>query len=226
MEVATTSRAETSADLPIEDYRAISKPAVFGLILGLAGIAGFLSPVFLFLPVLAAVTSFLGLYQIGRFPDELSGRGPGRFGLALGLFTLVGGGAWHGYVYATEVPEDAQRVAFWELMADTRPAQPKIPPTALQLDGQRIFIKGYVHPGVADSGAVDNFLLVPDMGTCCFGGQPQLTHMIDVQLAGNLRIKYSYRKRALAGILRVDPRVTAADGSQGPCYRLEADFLN
>ena len=74
-------------------------------------------------------------------------------------------------------------------------------------------------------GPVDKFLLVPDMGTCCFGGQPKLTDMIEVKLAKGQVINYSMRKRALAGVFEVDPRIMAPDGSQGACYRLVAEFV-
>lgn len=210
----------------LPDYRALSKAAVFSLVLSLAGFAWLLSPMFAFLPLLGLASSLIGIWQVKRHAEDLTGRVPALVACVLSAVLLVLGGAWHTYVYITEVPENAQRVAFWELLADTRPLQPPIPPSALQLDGQRIFIKGYVHPSVADTGMVSEFLLVPDMGTCCFGGQPKLTHMINVRLSNNLRLKYSYRKRALAGVFHVDPSIQDPSGTQGPCYTLEADFLN
>lgn len=216
--------AQTVNDDFIE-YRAISKAVVFSLVLSLAGVSGLLSAPMLALSLGAVIVGWIGIRQVRRYPQELTGLIPGYFSMVLGVLVFLGGSAWHGYEYATEVPENAQRVAFWELMASDRPGQPPIPPTALQLDGQRIFIKGYVHPAVQNSGMVDQFLLVGDMGTCCYGGQPKLTHMIEVKLTDSLKIKYSYRKRSLAGVLHVDPRPKAANGTQGACYYLVADYL-
>jgi len=225
MNSATYMQPNQDSSVELHDYRAISKAVVFAFVLSLSGIAGLLSPLFLVLPAFAVVSGVVGVRQIRRYPNELTGTKVGYFAVSLAAVVLVVGSSLHAYEYATEVPENAERVAFWELMADERPGQPRIPPTALQLDGQRIFIKGYVHPAVQDAGMVDRFLLVGDLGTCCYGGQPKLTHMIDVQLSGNLKVKYSYRKLALAGILRVDPTPKSADGLEGACYSLEADYL-
>jgi hypothetical protein len=218
-------QSDRGGEVESHDYRAISKAVVFALVLSLAGIAGLLAPLFLVLPTLALFIGAIGVRQVRRYPHELTGAKPGYFAIGLAAVVLVVGSSLHAYEYATEVPDNAQRVAFWELQASKQPGQPRIPPTALQLDGQRIFIKGYVHPSVQNSGMVNQFLMVGDLGLCCYGGQPELTHMIDVRLSGDLKIKYSYRKRALAGILHVDPTPKSADGLQGACYYLEADYL-
>jgi hypothetical protein len=63
------------------------------------------------------------------------------------------------------------------------------------------------------------------MGTCCFGGQPKLTDMIQVTLADPLRIKYSYQRRKLAGVLKVDRRLKPISGLKGVYYQLEADYV-
>ena len=61
------------------------------------------------------------------------------------------------------------------------------------------------------------------MGTCCFGGQPKLTDMIEVTLDEPLRIEYSMRKRKLAGIFKVDTQLKAIDGLGGVYYQLQAN---
>lgn len=226
MSISSLTNSDTAEPELPHEYRALSKAAIFGLVLSLAGYSGLLAPAFLIFAATGLVAGLIGVRQIRRYPDELTGRIPAQFAVVQSALLLLGGGAYHSYVYATEVPEGARRTAFWELMASERPMQPVIPPTALELDGQRIFIKGYVHPAVQDAGSVDQFLLVPDMGTCCFGGQPKLTHMIDVKLVNNLQIKYSYRKRTLVGTFHVNPNVVAPDGSQGPCYSMVVDVLN
>jgi len=104
----------------------------------------------------------------------------------------------------TEVPPDHIRTGFWELQPD--PDRPELPvsPKSLELTGKKVFIKGYIHPGVASSGKVNRFILVPDMGTCCFGGDPKATDMIEVYIpdAAN-RLAYSRTRIKLAGTFEV-----------------------
>ena len=68
-----------------------------------------------------------------------------------------------------------------------------------ELNEQRIFVKGYVHPGVSETAELRKFILVPDMGTCCFGGQPALSDMIEVSILGDQGIRYTRRKRKEQG---------------------------
>ena len=50
-----------------------------------------------------------------------------------------------------------------------------------ELDGKKVFIKGYMYPSSQMTG-IREFVLCRDNGTCCFGGQPRLTDMIRVKL--------------------------------------------
>ena len=63
------------------------------------------------------------------------------------------------------------------------------------------------------------------MKTCCFGGQPKLTDMIEVTLRDPRRVNFSYARRRLAGILKVDPRLKPISGLQGVYYQLDADHV-
>ena len=85
-------------------------------------------------------------------------------------------------------------------------------------------MKGYVYPD-GQQYNIRDFILVKDMGTCCFGGQPPLTHMIEVSLQGENRVAYAMRKRKLAGILTVDTRLKPVTKLGGVYFRLEADYV-
>ncbi len=85
---------------------------------------------------------------------------------------------------------------------------------ALSLDGKKIFLKGYVHPTSVTSTSAKNFVLVPDWATCCFGGQPPLTHMVEVNLKGDMSVRASQRKIKLAGTLKVDKNLKPISGSR------------
>ena len=67
--------------------------------------------------------------------------------------------------------------------------------------------------------------MVPDMGTCCFGGQPKPTDMIEVTLREPLKIEYTRRRRKLGGIFKVNPMPRKFGKLVGVYYRLEADYL-
>jgi hypothetical protein len=69
------------------------------------------------------------------------------------------------------------------------------------------------------------FVIVPDLGTCCFGGQPPLTHMIEVTLTGDQYAHKDFRKKRLAGTFSVNPYLKPVDGLQGVYYQLRADIL-
>ncbi len=63
------------------------------------------------------------------------------------------------------------------------------------------------------------------MGTCCFGGQPALTDMIEVTLRDPLRAKFSYQRRKIAGVFSVDKTLKEVSGLTGVYYQLDADYL-
>ena len=212
----------TSAESDV--YRAVSRAAVASIVLSVFGLAAFATPFLLLLPLLGVVFAFLAFASIKKYPDEIIGRPIAVVGLSLGVLVMVLAPAYHGYVYATEVPEGYTRVSFSSLMSGKN--QPDAPPVeAMEWDGKPIFIKGYVHPTSMDTQMSKKFVLVPDLGTCCFGGQPPLTHMIEVTLTGE---QYAYKntlKKRLAGTLSVDPRLKPVDGLTGVYYQLRADIL-
>jgi len=76
-------------------------------------------------------------------------------------------------------------------------------------------------------GNVRQFVLVGDLGTCCFGGQPSLTHMIDVTLEkGQDSVAYNTYRRNLTGTLYVSRTPLRSPGvEKGGYYRLVADSI-
>jgi Protein of unknown function (DUF3299) len=221
-------------------YRAISRSAVvsavmFGLSLPLVVLAlvsmrfqvgdavplGMLGALF---AGFAVVLGISGARTVRRYPSEYTGGRLARTGLFGGLVLLFAGTAIASVTYNTEVPEGYKRVGFWELQPD--PDEPTLPfsPKAFELSGTQIFIKGYMHPGVASSGKVDHFILVPDMGTCCFGGQPKSTDMIEVFVPeGKQRVAYSPRRIKLAGTFMLADRPIQSLGLNGVWYHMQVD---
>jgi hypothetical protein len=240
MATVTELSPPLSHEEELAPYRAVSRSAVVSVILAvicmpLVGLA-IVSSLFRFgdavqvgllggaLAIPAVLLGFSGWRSVLRYPEEYTGGGLARFGCITGIGLMLGGFAAASYTYATEVPEGHLRVGFWELQPDPdRPELYPIGPKALEFHEKKIFIKGYMHPGVASSGKVEYFILVPDMGTCCFGGQPKPTDMIAVHVPdAEERPSYSTHKLSLAGTFALADRPMDGIGLKGVWYHLQA----
>ena len=219
----TWAGSSDQLDLEYYQYKAVCTASIVGLVFAFLSLICLLSPTLLFLPGIGIITSLYAVNKVRKFRDELTGLGMAKIALFLNamLFIVVSG--YHSYIYATEVPEGYQRISFVDLQpADGEPGP--VPRTALELDGQKVFIKGYTYPGERRLN-LKTFVLVPDIGTCCFGGQPALTDMIEVTLDDPLRANYSMFCRKLTGVLEVDNKIKPVSGLGGVYYRLKADGI-
>lgn len=208
-----------------ERYRALSTSAVASLIVGVLSVLAILDWTLVAIPLVGIGLSILALAKIRRHADELTGQRLAQTGLVLSLVFGIVGPALLTHQYVTEVPEGYERISYAELQPDeTQPGQ-QVPPSALALEGKKIFIKGYVYPG-RDKDGIRRFLLVRDRGECCFGGNPKITDRILVTLEDPLRLTYSTRIHKLAGTFHVEVRNSAIDdASGGVYYHLTADHL-
>ncbi len=220
----SVSGNSAATDVGSEVYQSVSQAAVASLVLGLFGLTSLFFALMIALPLVGIVFAFMAFRAFRRFPHEYLGRPIAYLGATLcGLLLLIAP-TWHAYVYLTEVPDGYARVDFGALMSD--PGKADVPTqVAIDLNGEPIFIKGYIHPTSMDSLQAKRFVLVPDLGTCCFGGQPPLTHMIEVSLTGDQYATRSYRRQRLAGTLKVNPSLKPIEGLTGVFYQLKADVL-
>lgn len=210
----------------VQAYRAISRSAILAAVLGFVSLLTLIFPSLLILPLVGLALGFTALSTIRRYPNEYTGRRLALVGITLCGLLFVGSTALHTAIYMTEKPDWAERVSFAELQPDVNRPELMISPQALELNGQDIFIKGYMHPGVASMGKVNHFILVPDMGTCCFGGQPKPTDMIEVAIVGDApRVAYSTRRIRLAGKFSVNPYGQQRLGLNNVCYQLQATVV-
>ena len=215
---------EPSADE--ENYRSVSKYAAFSLTLAVMSFTGLLFPAFTIFGLAAIVLGVLGRVSISRYPLELTGIKLANMGMVFGGVLFVVANSLHIYEYMTELPEGYMRVSFYDLQPERGSPLPISEMAIRELDGKKIFIKGYVHPGVDGMGATNQFVMVRDMGTCCFGGQPKVADMIEVTLQDPHRIKYSTRRRKLGGILTIVPPHGEAIGDlEAGYFKLDADYL-
>jgi hypothetical protein len=217
------------------DYRAMSSGAVVGLVLGLLsalmlgaaanslGAALVVAPV----PILGIVISLRALAQIRRLPEDYTGSGLAKFGLSLSAFFLVSGLGAAAYVYATEVPDGYERISFLSMKPGEleERAGTLIPENIQRLDGERVFIKGYMRPPAQRSN-LSAFLLVRDNQQCCFGPLADVKYFdqMRVELARPLKAEYSTGVYRVGGRLKIHPE-NAAPGNPQPVYTLVADHL-
>ncbi|MDB4679265.1 DUF3299 domain-containing protein [Rhodopirellula sp.] len=213
--------AEDSVEFP---YRAISSTAITSLVFAGLGFVGglFLWPA-LGLSLIGFMTAWVGYRQIRKYPQEYEGLNIAAAGMCLNALIVIGGSSMHAYVYLTEVPEGYTRVQFYELQQETSQSIDAPTQRAIEIDGESVFLKGYIHPS-SGSGMLKRFILVPDLGTCCFGGQPKSCDMIEVTLTDGQSTKAGLTKKKLAGtfLLNTAPRrVTDFDNSV--FYRMKVD---
>ncbi|MCA9139936.1 MAG: DUF4190 domain-containing protein [Planctomycetales bacterium] len=216
----------SSADEVDFPYRALSRSAIASLVLFVLALVGLIPPfeAMLALAILGMLFAFIAIRTIKRYPNEFSGLGLAKFGILANLIVLAGGISMHTYVYLTEVPPGHIRVKFSKLKFPAEPDRPT--PTAFDIDGKDVFIAGYIHPS-SGGGMLRQFVLVGDLGTCCFGGQPKSSEMIEVTLTGGQTVKGGMTRRKLAGkftLNKVPQKQTDFDNEV--FYRLKGHKVN
>ena len=184
------------------DYRALSGAAVMSLALAFLSALALFSLYLAVIPISGVLFGLYAVLQIRKHPSELTGRGVAIAGMILSFSLLVASVSVASYVYATEVPRGYERIFYSQLQPEEGKIGQKIPPLAEELDGKKVFIKGYVFPGKQRQG-IKTFLLVRDKGDCCFGGNPKLTDRIQVTLADPERLRFDPYLHKIAGTFRL-----------------------
>lgn len=96
-----------------------------------------------------------------------------------------------------------------------------IPAAVKGYDGKAVTVRGYVLALRLKKGLVQDFLLLRDQGTCCFGDTPQINHFIRVTLKGQGFKPGTITPVEVSGVLRVGE--TYVQGYLTGIYSLEAD---
>jgi hypothetical protein len=197
--------------------------AVVSLALGVLSFVAVFAITLSIIPLAAVLTGMYAWRQIALRQGEMSGQRLANIGIGLGLMFWLSGWALLAYQRAVEVPEGYRRLTFDELQPDENVPNELIPASAQAVDGQRVFMKGYMLPG-RQTHDIHEFLLVWSSGDCCFGGNPPLTHVVEVKFAPELSIDYSTQVQRVAGTFHVDRNVGGSLG-QNVIYRLDADWV-
>ncbi|HET6883134.1 MAG TPA: DUF4190 domain-containing protein [Pirellulales bacterium] len=215
-------------DLVEDDYRqykALSTLAVVSFAAGVLSVLTFVGWSLAAIPMVGIVAGLLAVRQIRATPDVYTGEHFALVGTLLCGLLWTGGWSRLAYVHATEVPPGYERISYDDLQVDE--AQPNTfpPARAVDLDGKKVFIKGYVYqPTGGQTSGLTRFILVRDKGQCCFGGNPKITDMIEVKLKRGLEAEFNMQVRKLAGTFRIGAG-QGIDGLTGALYHLDADHL-
>jgi hypothetical protein len=205
------------------EYRPVSPAAAMSVIAGLLALLAAVlvndlgATTLVFVSTIGLWTGYRGISAIRRY--EMEGRRAARAGIVLSTLALATGIGITTYQSLYEVPQGCMRISY-DLLQPT-PGE-SIPRSAKELDGKDVFIKGYMYPGSQTTG-IREFVLCRDNGTCCFGGQPKLTDMIQVKLEEPLALDYHTGLRQVAGKFRVEPE-TAPGGLGSVLYHLDANY--
>lgn len=206
------------------DYRPVPPMAVISLITSVVGISSLLTEFALPITMAGCILCLLSLRTFGRNPEEFSGRLLPVIGSILSFSSLLVGSVLHAYTYATELPQGYHRLNFTTDISKkgfvTVDGHTDFHEDVKILDGQLVFIKGYMYP----EGRIDDirrFVLVRDSDTCCFGGQPALNDMIQVVMTDKSpSATYSQSMVAIGGVFKLKDLHRA--GSLTPAYEIEA----
>jgi hypothetical protein len=223
-EAQTTYTSESTGDEENFDYKALSRSAVVSIVFAVIGVLAWESVYLVVLPLVAVIAGFSSLNLIERYKNELTGKKIALIGVLLGGFMVLASPIRHTIIYFTEVPDGYERVSFSVLKSPS--GAPDLPTLeAAKLDGKKIFLKGYIHPTSLSTKNAKTFIIVPDWATCCFGGQPPLTHMIEVHLLNDKYASKSIRQHSIAGTFTLIPNGKHVEGLNGVYYQLEADHF-
>lgn len=216
-------------EMPVENefaYHPIPVVAPVTLVLGLLSVIGLASVPGIIVPLSGTILGLLGWRQIASARGEYGGKWLTLTGLVLSSAFLLAGTSLHAYTYATEVPEGYERMSFrW--LAQQKPivedGQTRVADEAKELDGQKVFVKGYMYPEKSQKN-LKRFVLCKDTGQCCFGGKPALTDMILVEFVNDTRA--DFRELTLVSVAGTfHTKKVVVGGELVALYTLEGEYF-
>jgi hypothetical protein len=181
----------------------------------------------LLVPVVGIMLAAIALGQIRRSSGAYGGEKLAWVLVAVMAVQLASAAGLHAYAFATEVPDGFQRVSFpndisqYELK--TVDGRLQIPEPVQVLDGQPVFLKGYMYPKRETEG-LTQFVLCKDMGQCCFGGNPKPTDMIVIKMDKGLRANQRTGLVSVAGVFHTQADID--EEGLNPVYQLDCSFFS
>ncbi|MDB4680212.1 MAG: DUF3299 domain-containing protein [Planctomycetaceae bacterium] len=185
-------------------YKPIPVLAPVTLVLGVASLLVFVTAFGIIVGAIGAILGVICLLGILRNRSEIGGFRMTSVGLLLCLCTATYGSSKLIYDYQTEVPAGFERISFSNDIAEKGFSYEKgkgswaIHADVEKLDGQQIFLKGFMYPTRLKEG-ITEFILAKDNGECCFGGEPKVTDMILIKLDKPLKVDFTDKRVSIAG---------------------------
>ncbi|MCA9237850.1 MAG: hypothetical protein KDA44_20390 [Planctomycetales bacterium] len=233
--MSTTEAMPSSAVAGADDdfqYRTLATSAIAALALGMLSLLIFVagrdsltgSLAFAPFPLLALWMARRTQTQLREAPGQYTGGRLAAAGAAIAAFSLIGGVGSSAFTYATEVPEGYERITFVDLRPDQTDERAGlvVPKKTAALDGEKIFLKGFMRPPQYDK--VNKFLLVRDNQQCCYGDLSQVKYydQVWVELPAQQMAQYDSKVFRVHGTLHVHPDNLRRAGGQ-TVYSLVAD---
>jgi hypothetical protein len=107
-------------------------------------------------------------------------------------------------------PPAAERLPLIELGDFDYTEGMALPDKVTRWNRKPVIVTGYVNP-TRQTREISRFLLVKDLGSCCFGKAPQINHFIDVALKDGQTVNYSRDPVTVRGVLEIG-EVMSDDG--------------
>lgn len=208
-------------------YRPVPPSAPVSLFLGVCSALSLVSVLAFVFCLLGVGVGLAALLKIRGSRGEYGGKLLASAGTLLSAFFLVGGIGWHSYLFATEVPEGYQRVTFRTdisakgFVQENGTVGPH--PDVAALDGKKVFLKGYMYPEEKQEG-IRSFILVKDSGQCCYGGNPDLRDMIQVEILDPHGVELDTGLVSVAGTFHL--KDFSKGGQLMPVYELETTHFS
>jgi len=223
MSIGVESKWGTAEIEAVANYRPLSTLAVASCLWVVLSLAALVDWSLAALPVVGMVLGVWAWQRVRRHRHELAGGGLAIGGIAANLVVLVASWITLTYVHALEVPPGCIVVDYDQLQPNPSVAGQQVSDRARELDGRRVLLKGYALAG-RHSQNIKQFVLMRDNMSCCFGGNPKPTDMVEVSLSGDRQWNYTKDMLRVAGTFHVVQTATT-DGRRQPLYRLDADYL-
>ncbi|PQO33919.1 DUF3299 domain-containing protein [Blastopirellula marina] len=227
MSTTTESNSYFSGDVDpamYEQYRSISSLAVTALLIGFVSLVALLAFPLILISLIGIAMGIWAAISVRKNRATQTGFPLAVTGIILSTLTLFAGTGRYIYEEYFDLPPGYEVVAFGLLQKQPGQTLP-VPDSALELNGKQVLLRGYVYPH-SQKKNLTRFVMVPDFDTCCFGGQPALTDMVEVRLAEPLKVDFSFNRRKIGGTLRVHTDLKKVEDLTGVFYELEADYVD
>jgi hypothetical protein len=210
------------------NYRPVPMVAPLSLAFGLLSGLGFLGLLCIPIGLVGTFVSLFCILWLRKRGKEYGGMWLGVLGLLLSVTCFTCSAVIWVQGYRTEVPEGFARINFLEDISkkgfvESKTANDFFHPDVKKFDGQKVFLKGYMYPTKQING-LTTFLLVKDMGQCCFGGNPKPCDMVLVNMDQRKAVNYLTGLVSVSGVFHCQP-MPFSQANLNPVYTMDATLV-